>query len=41
MMDSSVVRLIAITDNVRDGQEGLIARAVAAANGGATCIQLR
>jgi thiamine-phosphate pyrophosphorylase len=40
-MNTSVVRLMAITDNVRDGQEGLIARATAAANGGATCIQLR
>jgi thiamine-phosphate pyrophosphorylase len=40
-MIKSVVRLMAITDNVRDGQEGLIARAAAAANGGATCIQLR
>jgi thiamine-phosphate pyrophosphorylase len=39
--DPSAVRLIAITDNVRDGQSGLIARAVAAAKGGATCIQLR
>ena len=36
-----MLRLVAITDNVRDGQSGLIARAVAAANGGATCIQLR
>ena len=41
MIDVSVLRLIAITDNVRDGQTGLIARAVAAAEGGATCIQLR
>lgn len=41
MIDKSVLRLIAITDNVRDGQAGLNARAVAAAEGGATCIQLR
>ncbi len=41
MFDPSILRLIAITDNVRDGQSGLIARAVAAATGGATCIQLR
>ena len=41
MIDRSMLRLIAITDNVRDGQEGLIARAAAAAHGGATCIQLR
>jgi thiamine-phosphate pyrophosphorylase len=40
-MDSSVIRFIAITDNVRDGQSGLIARASAAVHGGATCIQLR
>ncbi len=32
---------MAITDNVRDGQTGLIARASAAVQGGATCIQLR
>ena len=41
MIDSSLIRLIAITDNVRDGQSGLIARASAAIQGGATCIQLR
>ena len=41
MIDPSILRLIAITDNVRDGQSGLIARAVAAVNGGATCVQLR
>ena len=41
MIDLSVIRFIAITDNVRDGQSGLIARAVAAAHGGATSIQLR
>jgi thiamine-phosphate pyrophosphorylase len=40
-MDRSIVRLIAITDNVRDGQNGLIARATAAVRGGATMIQLR
>ncbi len=34
-------QLIAITDHIRDGQSGLIARAAAAAHGGATCIQLR
>jgi thiamine-phosphate pyrophosphorylase len=37
----SVYRLMAITDNVRDGREGLIARAVAAVRGGATMVQLR
>jgi thiamine-phosphate pyrophosphorylase len=41
VIDPSVLRLIAITDHIRDGQEGLIARAAAAARGGATCIQLR
>ncbi|MDO8501210.1 MAG: thiamine phosphate synthase [Gemmatimonadaceae bacterium] len=41
MMDPRIVRLIAITDNVRDGQNGLITRAAAAVRGGATCIQLR
>ena len=41
MIDLAILRLIAITDNVRDGQTGLIERAVAAAHGGATCIQLR
>lgn len=41
MIDRSVLRLIAITDNVRDGQTGLLERARAAALGGATCIQLR
>jgi thiamine-phosphate pyrophosphorylase len=41
MFDPSIVRFIAITDNVSDGQSGLIARASQAAQGGATCIQLR
>jgi thiamine-phosphate pyrophosphorylase len=41
MIDVSILRLIAITDNIHDGKEGLIARAAAAAHGGATCIQLR
>jgi thiamine-phosphate pyrophosphorylase len=41
MIDPSVLRLIAITDHINDGQNGLIARAAAAAHGGATCIQLR
>jgi thiamine-phosphate pyrophosphorylase len=40
-MDTAILRLIAITDNVRDGQAGLIERAAAAARGGVTCIQLR
>jgi thiamine-phosphate pyrophosphorylase len=41
VFDPSIIRLIAITDDVRDGQSGLMARAAAAAEGGATCIQLR
>jgi thiamine-phosphate pyrophosphorylase len=41
MIDPSILRLIAITDNVRDGQTGLIGRATAAVAGGATCVQLR
>jgi thiamine-phosphate diphosphorylase len=40
-MDLSILRLVAITDNVRDGQTGLIERACEAWHGGATCIQLR
>ena len=32
---------MAITDNIRDGQTGLIARASAAVHGGATSVQLR
>ena len=40
-MDPSSIRFIVITDNVRDGQSGLIERAAAAVRGGATCIQLR
>ncbi|HVF39650.1 MAG TPA: thiamine phosphate synthase [Gemmatimonadaceae bacterium] len=40
-MNGELLRLIAITDDVRDGQDGLIARAASAARGGATCIQLR
>jgi thiamine-phosphate pyrophosphorylase len=35
------LRLIAITDDIRDGASGLLARAEAAVRGGATMIQLR
>lgn len=35
------LRLIAITDDVRDGIDGLLGRAAAAVRGGATMIQLR
>jgi thiamine-phosphate diphosphorylase len=37
----SVYRLIAITDDIRDGIQGLTARALAAVRGGATMVQLR
>jgi thiamine-phosphate pyrophosphorylase len=39
--EPSSVRLIAITDSLRDGPRGLALRAAAAAFGGATMIQLR
>jgi thiamine-phosphate pyrophosphorylase len=38
---SDSLRLIAITDNLRDGVDGLLGRARAARRGGATMIQLR
>jgi thiamine-phosphate pyrophosphorylase len=41
MFDPDSLILIAITDDLRDGHEGLVARAVAAVRGGATMIQLR
>ncbi|HKG95498.1 MAG TPA: thiamine phosphate synthase [Gemmatimonadaceae bacterium] len=37
----AALRLLAITDDLRDGVEGLAARAEAAARGGATMVQLR
>ena len=39
--DPSTVRLIAITDSLRDGPRGLALRAAAAVFGGATMVQLR
>ena len=39
--DSSALRLIAITDSLRDGMQGLAARAQLAVLGGVTMIQLR
>jgi thiamine-phosphate pyrophosphorylase len=39
--DLSFLRLVAITDDLRDGPEGLLARAAAAVRGGATSIQVR
>ncbi len=41
MIDPDILRVVAITDNIRDGQAGLTARALAAVSGGATCVQLR
>ena len=38
---ASACRLIAITDDIRDGREGITARALAAMRGGATMIQVR
>lgn len=40
-MNLACLRLIAITDDLRDGHEGLVARALAAARGGTTMVQLR
>ena len=39
--DARMLRLLAITDDLRDGRDGLVARAVAAVHGGATMIPLR
>jgi thiamine-phosphate pyrophosphorylase len=41
MRDFSFLRLVAITDDLRDGADGLVARAAAAVTGGATSIQVR
>jgi len=40
-LDPSTLRVIAITDDLRDGVAGLVARASAAVRGGATMVQLR
>ena len=40
-LDPSALRLIAVTDSLRDGVDGLAVRAAAAVAGGATMIQLR
>jgi thiamine-phosphate pyrophosphorylase len=40
-LDPTTLRLIAITDSLRDGVEGLAARTLAAVAGGATMVQLR
>ena len=39
--DPATIRLIGITDSLRDGRDGLVGRAAAAVAGGATMIQLR
>lgn len=36
-----LLRLLAITDDLRDGRDGLVARIVAAVRGGATMVQVR
>ncbi len=40
-MDVQALRLIAITDDLRDGPAGLVSRSAAAVRGGATMVQLR
>lgn len=40
-MQQSPFRLVAITDNLRDGLDGLLNRTVASVRGGATMVQLR
>lgn len=40
-LDPAALRLIAITDSLRDGVEGLTGRTIAAVAGGATMVQLR
>jgi thiamine-phosphate pyrophosphorylase len=39
--DATSIALIAITDDLRDGADGLVARAAAAVRGGATMVQVR
>lgn len=41
MLDPSVLALVAITDDLRDGVAGLVARGAAAARGGASMLQVR
>lgn len=41
MIDARVLRLVAITDDLRDGSTGLVARAKAAVRGGSSMVQLR
>jgi len=41
VFDPKTLRLLAITDDLRDGTAGLVARAASAVRGGATMVQLR
>jgi thiamine-phosphate pyrophosphorylase len=41
VLDPAALTLLAITDDLRDGPDGLVARAIAAVRGGATMVQLR
>lgn len=41
MIDAGALRLVAITDDLRDGASGLVARAAAAVRGGSSMVQLR
>jgi thiamine-phosphate pyrophosphorylase len=41
VFDADVLRLVAVTDSLRDGIDGLAERAAAAVRGGATMLQLR
>jgi thiamine-phosphate pyrophosphorylase len=41
MFDPATLKLLAITDDLRGGRDGLVTRAMAAVRGGATMIQLR
>ena len=41
MFDPAYLTLLAITDDLRDGRDGLVARASAAVRGGATMVQVR
>jgi thiamine-phosphate pyrophosphorylase len=41
VLDPGALLLVAITDGLRDGLDGLVARAAAAVRGGATMVQLR
>lgn len=40
-LDPAALQLVAVTDSLRDGVDGLVGRAAAAVEGGATMVQLR